>query len=96
MTTRGVVYEFFQALGSWGVTVFVVTSMLNVGLTQKPSRSLGDLGNRAYLEPAYEAGLLLFSLTPAPRSSSSSRLSDSDIALGASVLSERDREKEKA
>jgi bile acid:Na+ symporter, BASS family len=43
------VYEFFQALGSWSVSVFVVTSMLNVGLTQKPSRLLSHLSNRAFL-----------------------------------------------
>ncbi|MGC0251929.1 bile acid:sodium symporter family protein [Pseudactinotalea sp. Z1748] len=42
-------YEFFQTVGSWGVTVFVVTSMLNVGLTQKPSRLLAHLDNRAFL-----------------------------------------------
>lgn len=42
-------YEFFQTLGSWGVTVFVVTSMLSVGLTQKPSRLLLHLDNKAFL-----------------------------------------------
>lgn len=42
-------YELFQTLGSWGVTVFVVTSMLNVGLTQKPSRLLHHLDNKAFL-----------------------------------------------
>ncbi len=42
-------YEFFQTAGSWGVTVFVITSMLNVGLTQKPSRLLHHLDNRAFL-----------------------------------------------
>lgn len=42
-------FEFFQTVGSWGVSVFVVTSMLNVGLTQKPSRLLEHLGNRAFL-----------------------------------------------
>ncbi|CCH88438.1 sodium symporter [Modestobacter italicus] len=42
-------FEAFQTIGSWGVTVFVVTSMLNVGLTQKPSRLLDHLGNRAFL-----------------------------------------------
>lgn len=104
-------YEFFQTLGSWGVTVFVVTSMLNVGLTQKPSRLVKHLGNRAYLgrmlllnlivvpalmiaatdlvelEAAYEAGLLLFSLAAgAPFLIKLTGLSESDIALGASVL----------
>ena len=42
-------FEFFQTLGSWGVTVFVVTSMLNVGLTQRPSRLLTHLSNKAFL-----------------------------------------------
>ncbi|TCN42459.1 BASS family bile acid:Na+ symporter [Rhodococcus sp. SMB37] len=42
-------YEFFQTLGSWAVAVFVVTSMLNVGLTQKPSRVLAHLSNRSFL-----------------------------------------------
>ncbi|MDQ3899381.1 MAG: bile acid:sodium symporter [Actinomycetota bacterium] len=105
------VFEFFQTLGSWGVTVFVVTSMLNVGLTQKPSRLLAHLSNRAFLlrmlllnlvvvpalmiaakeivelEPIYAAGLLLFSLASgAPFLIKLTRISDSDIALAASVL----------
>lgn len=42
-------FEFFQTLGSWGVTVFVLASMLNVGLTQKPSRLLTHLSNKAFL-----------------------------------------------
>jgi BASS family bile acid:Na+ symporter len=42
-------FEAFQTIGSWGVTGFVATSMLNVGLTQKPSRLLEHLGNRAFL-----------------------------------------------
>lgn len=42
-------YEFFQTVGSWGVTVFVVTSMLNVGLTQHPSRLIRHLSNGAFL-----------------------------------------------
>jgi predicted Na+-dependent transporter len=42
-------FEAFQTVGSWGVTVFVITSMLNVGLTQKPSRLLEHLDNRAFL-----------------------------------------------
>lgn len=42
-------YEFFQTLGSWGVTVFVVTSMLNVGLTQRPTRLFQHLSNTAFL-----------------------------------------------
>lgn len=43
------VYEVFQTVGSWAVGVFVITSMLNVGLTQKPSRLLRHLDNRAFL-----------------------------------------------
>jgi BASS family bile acid:Na+ symporter len=43
------VFEAFQTIGSWGVTVFVITSMLNVGLTHKPSRLLEHLDNRAFL-----------------------------------------------
>lgn len=43
------VYEVFQTIGAWGVTIFVVTSMLNVGLTQKPGRLIGHLYNRAFL-----------------------------------------------
>jgi len=43
------VFETFQAVGSWSVTVFVVASMLNVGLTQSPSRLLDRLNNRAFL-----------------------------------------------
>ena len=42
-------FEAFRTIGSWGVIVFVVTSMLNVGLTQKPSRLLEHLSNRAFL-----------------------------------------------
>ncbi|HLS26039.1 MAG TPA: bile acid:sodium symporter [Beutenbergiaceae bacterium] len=42
-------YDFFQTVGSIAVSVFVVTSMLNVGLTQKPSRLLAHLNNRAFL-----------------------------------------------
>lgn len=104
-------YEFFQTLGSWGVTVFVVTSMLNVGLTQKPSRLLAHLSNRAFLlrmlllnfvvvpalmiaateivelDTVYEAGLLLFALAAgAPFSIKLTGISDSDIALGATVM----------
>lgn len=104
-------YEFFQTLGSWGVTVFVVTSMLNVGLTQKPSRLLAHLSNRAFLgrmlllnfivvpalmiaateivelNTVYQAGLLLFALAAgAPFSIKLTGVSDSDIALGATVM----------
>lgn len=42
-------YEVFQVIGSWGVTVFVVSSMLNVGLTQKPALLIRHLSNRAFL-----------------------------------------------
>lgn len=41
--------EAFQTTGSWGVTVFCVTSLLNVGLTQEPSRLREHLGNGAFL-----------------------------------------------
>lgn len=111
-TTEGSgVYEFFQTVGSWGVTIFVVTSMLNVGLTQKPSRLLTHLDNQAFLlrmvlvnfvvvpalmiaavflidlEPVYAAGLLLFSLSAgAPFLIKLTSISESDIALGATVL----------
>lgn len=43
------VYEVFQTIGAWGVTVFVVTSLLNVGLTHKPGRLVQHLSNRAFL-----------------------------------------------
>lgn len=43
------VFDFFQAVGGYAVTVFVVTSMLNVGLTQKPSRLRRHLDNEAFL-----------------------------------------------
>jgi BASS family bile acid:Na+ symporter len=42
-------FEAFRTIGSWGITVFVITSMLNVGLTQKPSRLLEHLKNHAFL-----------------------------------------------
>ena len=43
-------FEFFQALGSWMATVFVLTSMFNVGLTQKASRLREHLStNRGFL-----------------------------------------------
>ena len=42
-------FEALQTVGSWAVTLFVVTSMLNVGLTQKPSRLVERLNNRAFL-----------------------------------------------
>lgn len=105
------VYEFFQALGGVSVTIFVVASMLNVGLTQKPSRLLVHLSNQAFLvrmlllnlivvpalmiaatdlvelNPVYSAGLLLFSLSAgAPFLIKLTRLSESDVALGATVL----------
>lgn len=42
-------YEVFQTIGSWGVLVFVISSMLNVGLTQKPAKLVRHLHNRAFL-----------------------------------------------
>lgn len=52
-------FEAFRTIGSWGVTAFVVTSMLNVGLTQKPSRLLGHLGNRAFLVRMFVINLVV-------------------------------------
>lgn len=43
------VLEFFREAGSILVTVFVLTSMFNVGLTQKPSRILHHLKNWHFL-----------------------------------------------
>src|SRR5699024_12771977 len=43
-------FEFFQTLGSWAVLVFVLSSMLNVGLTQKPTKLWRHLKiNRSFL-----------------------------------------------
>lgn len=43
-------YEFFQTHGSWIVLVFVLSSMLNVGLTQKPTELWKHLSiNRSFL-----------------------------------------------
>lgn len=56
-------YEFFQALGSWAVTAFVLTSMLNVGMTQKPTRLWHHLSkNRSFLRRMI---LLNFVVVPA-------------------------------
>lgn len=41
--------EFLQTASGYLVTVFVVTSMLNVGLTQKPARILRHLRNYQFL-----------------------------------------------
>lgn len=41
--------EFLQSASGYLVTVFVVTSMLNVGLTQKPARILQHLRNYQFL-----------------------------------------------
>lgn len=44
------VYEFFQTLGSITVTIFVLSSMLNVGLTQKVTQLWQNLShNRSFL-----------------------------------------------
>lgn len=105
------VYEVFQTIGSWGVLVFVISSMLNVGLTQKPAKLVRHLHNRAFLlrmlllnfivvpalmisltqilplEPIYAAGLVIFSLAAgAPFLIKLTSVSQSDIALGATVL----------
>ena len=105
------VYEAFQTIGSWGVLVFVISSMLNVGLTQKPAKLVRHLHNRAFLlrmlllnfivvpalmisltqilplEPIYAAGLVIFSLAAgAPFLIKLTSVSQSDIALGATVL----------
>ena len=104
-------YEVFQTIGSWGVLVFVISSMLNVGLTQKPAKLVRHLHNRASLlrmlllnfivvpalmisltqilplEPIYAAGLVIFSLAAgAPFLIKLTSVSQSDIALGATVL----------
>lgn len=104
-------YEVFQTIGSWGVLVFVISSMLNVGLTQKPAKLVRHLHNRAFLlrmlllnfivvpalmisltqilplEPIYAAGLVIFSLAAgAPFLIKLTSVSQSDIALGATVL----------
>ena len=43
-------FEFFQPLGSWAVLAFVLSSMLNVGLTQKPTKLWRHLKiNRSFL-----------------------------------------------
>jgi len=57
------VYEFFQTLGSWAVTAFVLTSMLNEGMTQKPALLWHHLSkNRAFLRRML---LLNFVVVPA-------------------------------
>lgn len=53
------VYEVFQTIGSWGVLVFVISSMLNVGLTQKPQKLLGHLRNWHYLVRMIVVNLLV-------------------------------------
>lgn len=45
----GTVLDLFKLIASWLVPLFVVTSMLNVGLTQKPSRILHHLRNYRFL-----------------------------------------------
>jgi BASS family bile acid:Na+ symporter len=42
-------FEFFRALVQIAAPVFVVSTMLNVGLTQKPSEILGHLKNRPFV-----------------------------------------------
>ena len=59
-------FEAFQTVGSWGVTVFVVPSMLHVGLARSPSRLLEHLGSRAFLVRMLVIDLAVF---PASKSS---------------------------
>ena len=59
-------FEAFQTVGSWGVTVFVVPSMPHVGLTRSPSRLLEHLGSRAFLVRMLVIDLAVF---PASKSS---------------------------
>ncbi|MDO4239842.1 bile acid:sodium symporter [Micrococcus sp.] len=103
--------ELFQTVGQILVTVFVLTSMANVGLTQKPSRILAHLRNWHFLlamvlvnlvvtpalmllalqlvdvEPHYATGLLVMGLAAgAPFLIKLTQTSESDLALGATVL----------
>lgn len=56
-------YEFFQTLGSWAVTAFVLSSMLNEGMTQKPTLLWYHLSkNHAFLRRML---LLNFVVVPA-------------------------------
>lgn len=51
--------EFFQQAIGYLVLIFVVTSMLNVGLTQKPSRILFHLQNHQFLLTMLIVNLML-------------------------------------
>lgn len=51
--------EILKQAGAFLVTVFVLTSMLNVGLTQKPSKILGHLDNRGFLASMVLANLVV-------------------------------------
>ena len=51
--------EFFGQVASVGVPIFVISSMLNVGLTQKPQKLLGHLRNWHYLVRMIVVNLLV-------------------------------------
>jgi bile acid:Na+ symporter, BASS family len=93
------------------IPVFVISTMLNVGLTQKPQTIIGYLANRPFvirmvlanfvavpllmvvllrlvtLDPALEAGLLIFSLgAGAPFLIKLTQRSEHHVALGAAVM----------
>lgn len=54
--------EFFQASVSWLTPLFVISAMLNVGLTQRPTKILSHLRNWQYL---LRMGLVNFVVVPA-------------------------------
>lgn len=103
--------ELCRQLASIAIPVFVITSMLNVGLTQRPSKILQHLSNWHFLVrmllvnlvivpalmlaavtvvdlvPAYEVGLLVFSMAAgAPFLIKLTLTSEHDLALGATVM----------
>lgn len=51
--------DLFKLIASWLVPLFVVTSMLNVGLTQKPSRILHHLRNYRFLVRMVATNLII-------------------------------------
>src|SRR5690625_4673819 len=58
-------FEFFQTLGSWAVLGFVPSSMLNVGLSLKPTEVWRNLKtNRSFL---WRMLLLIVVVTPSIR-----------------------------
>lgn len=103
--------ELFQSIGGFLVTVFVLTSMFNVGLTQKPAKIWAHLRNWQFLvamviinllvtpalmvfalelvnvAPHYATGLIVMGVASgAPFLIKLAQASESDIALGATVL----------